>query len=119
MLLALDAWPTGCRQDDNCNRPTAEILLGLEVLVSGYENFKSCLLSSIKQVAVQQISPTSLKSCLDRVSSQCLSQGHRSALVEENPHLPSGDFGKASTGVFQDRFDLLALHTGEPCEKIF
>ena len=59
-----------------------EILLVPKILICGNQKLVVILLRSLKQRAVVQVGPSSLKDRIDRVPSEMPPEGHRSALIE-------------------------------------
>ena len=85
--LAFDARPTGCRQHNNCDLTTREVLLISEILVGRDQNGKAALFGLVQQFTVFQIVPAKLKGRRDLMGCEVLAKRDWSTLVEKNAHL--------------------------------
>lgn len=111
-----DARPTGGKQHHDRQVTTCEVLLVLEVSICGYENFKSCCLSSSDQISVLKFRPSAFICRLDRMGHERPSKRRRRALIKK--HLHSGDFEGAAGSVFEYGSGLLGSDPRKPFNEI-
>jgi len=69
-----------------------------KVLVRGDENIKG-LIGGIEQGAVVEFCPNHFIGCRYRVTGQSLTEGCRSAMIEENSHINARTFCEAQTSI--------------------
>jgi len=112
----LDAGPARRGQNNDGNVPRLQVLLILELRVSGDEYLEAFLLRRIQQLAVLQPRPVALVRGRYFVMRQRLTQRDRGSLVEKYAHLSGGQC--APCGVLQNRANLLQRHAREPLHKL-
>lgn len=113
---SFDERPTRCAQNDDCDRSGSEILLVLEVRVSGDENLVALRFGTGEQFTVFERGPATFIRGRNFVPRQQVPQGRWRALIEENPHLRRSQ--GAPGGVLQYSACLLQGDAGEQLNEL-
>ena len=114
--MGLDSWPAGCEQNNGGNAAAIEVLLVLEILVSGDKDLKTRLLCCGDEIAVLKLRPTLLVRCRYIMVNQRLAQRSWSALVKENLH--SRSFESTPSCMLKYGARLLGGDAREPFNKV-
>src|SRR5258708_2038676 len=101
-----------------------EILLVLQALIGCHENVETLAVGCLQEISVCQIVPAEFECRYDYVAGEGTAEGNRRSLIKEDAHQPLRgllayrDRLQAAGGMFEDGFDLLAIDSGKPGEKI-
>ena len=114
--LGLNSWPTGCKQDNDGNATAREVLLVLQVFVSGDKDLKPGLLRRGDEITVLKLRPALFVRCDQIMFNQRRAQRRWSPLIKENPH--SGSFESTSSCMLKHGARLLRGNAREPFDEI-
>lgn len=110
--------PTRGPEDYDRDLPAVEVLLIAEILVGGDQKLKSHRLSHLNELAVLQLTPTTLERRLDDVPVERAAKRGRRPLIEEELQIASGPNGQALAGMLQYRIDLRPSYTRKPLQEL-
>jgi hypothetical protein len=98
--------------------PAAEVLLTAEILVGGDQEIEFHRLSHLNELAILQLTPTTLEGRLDHVPFERVAKRSWRPLIEEELQIASGRNGQALAGVLQHRIDLRPSNTRKPLQEL-